>query len=83
MRELKQSYPQLSQASVIVDNPSPHPSFLRVRGDYQQNGIEVKPEGLSCLPAMRESGRATRLDLARWLVSRPGKVYHLRRGAAG
>lgn len=70
LRALKQSYPQLSKASVIVENPSPHASHLRIRGDYQREGIEVKPDGLSALPAIKTSARATRLDLARWLVSR-------------
>lgn len=70
LRALKESYPQLSQAYVIFDKPNPEPYRLRVRGDYQQLGIEVKPAALSALPPMKTDARPARLDLARWIVSR-------------
>jgi hypothetical protein len=68
---LKEQYPQLSQAMVIEESPKPHPTFLRVRGDYKTPGIEVHPDTLSVLPPLGVQGRpANRLDLARWLVRR-------------
>ena len=69
LRELKTQYPQLSQASVISEVASPKPSYLRVRGDYKTNGIEVQPETPAVLPALNANGRATRVDLARWLMA--------------
>ncbi|MBX5494689.1 MAG: PSD1 domain-containing protein [Bryobacteraceae bacterium] len=71
LRALKEAYPQLTQAMVIQESAEPHPTFLRVRGDYKALGIEVKPGGLAVLPPIIPSNgdRATRLDLARWLVS--------------
>ncbi len=69
LRALYESYPQLSQSAVIADNPQPHVTNLRVRGDFSRLGIETSAVGLAALPAMKASGRATRLDLARWLIS--------------
>lgn len=71
LRTLKEKYPQLSQAMTVAELPKPKPTYLRVRGDYKTNGIEVQPAGLSALPPIKtaQGTRATRLDLARWLVS--------------
>ncbi|MEO8127484.1 MAG: PSD1 and planctomycete cytochrome C domain-containing protein [Bryobacteraceae bacterium] len=69
LRGLKSSYPQLSQAMTLAELRQPHPSFLRVRGDYKNPGVEVKPTGLSVLPPLVSNARPTRLDLAHWLVS--------------
>jgi hypothetical protein len=66
LRTLYESYPQLSQAQVISENPKPHVTNLRVRGDYARPGIEVPATGLASLPSMKGN---TRLDLARWLTS--------------
>jgi len=70
LRELKESYPQLTQALSVADEQTSEPSHLRVRGDYRTLGIEVKPDGLGVLPPLQAKARATRLDLAKWLVSR-------------
>jgi hypothetical protein len=70
LRDLKRSYPQLSQAATVFESPKPHPTFLRVRGDYARNGIEVQPGGLGALPAIKGTDHLTRLDLARWIMSR-------------
>ena len=35
LKALKAEYPQLSQAMTITESPNPHPSFLRVHGDYR------------------------------------------------
>jgi hypothetical protein len=74
LEQLKASYPQLTQARVVFEDPEPHPSQLRVRGDYKAKGIAVEPDSPGFLPALvRDSPKdhaSTRLDLARWLVSR-------------
>lgn len=70
LRELKQAYPQLSQAMTVAEMPKAGPSHLRVRGDYRTMGIAVKPDTPSVLPELEAKGKAaTRLDLAHWLVS--------------
>src|SRR5436190_12956520 len=43
LKDLRQSYPQRSQAMTVSDPPEMTPSHLRVRGDYRTLGIEVKP----------------------------------------
>ena len=68
LNELKTVYPQLSQAMAIAEGPQ-HTSYLRVRGDYKNPGIEVQPAVLSVLPQLPKTPRATRLDLAKWLVA--------------
>ena len=52
LRELKQTYPQLSQAMTIADASQPAPSHLRVRGDYRTLGIAVKRSTPTVLPAL-------------------------------
>ncbi|MEZ5402497.1 MAG: PSD1 and planctomycete cytochrome C domain-containing protein [Bryobacteraceae bacterium] len=69
LRALKESYPQLSQAPAIYDRPDRQPNYMRVRGDWERLGIEVTPSTPASLPAMKTDGPATRLDLAKWLVS--------------
>jgi mono/diheme cytochrome c family protein len=71
LAKLKTDYPQLTQAMTLMESPAPKPTFLRVRGDYKTNGIEVQPATPAVLPALPRSmpGRATRLDLAQWLVA--------------
>ena len=46
-------------------------TYVHLAGDYARRGPDVMPASLSALPAMRTpaQGEATRLDLARWLVS--------------
>lgn len=68
LRELKTEYPQLSQAMTIAEDAHPQQSFLRVRGDYKAPGIPVEPNTPSVLPPIGAKGKATRLDLAQWLV---------------
>ncbi len=67
---LKAEYPQLSQAMTMTESPNPHPSYLRVRGDYRTNGVQVMPAVLTVLPQPANNEHLTRLDLAKWLVSR-------------
>ncbi|MEZ5351946.1 MAG: DUF1553 domain-containing protein [Bryobacteraceae bacterium] len=69
LRALKESYPQLSQSPAIYDKPDPGPSYLHVRGDWERRGIEVTPAPPAALANFNPRGRATRLDLARWITS--------------
>ncbi len=69
LRELKAEYPQLSQAMTVAENSKRHPTNVRVRGDWKSLGIEVQPDAPAVLPPLNASAsKATRLDLARWLV---------------
>jgi cytochrome c553 len=61
--------PPYSQAPVMHADPSVPPTRLRVGGDYKTFGSEVQPGTLAILPPLNVSA-PTRLDLARWLVSK-------------
>lgn len=62
---------------IYRDLPTPRESFVMLRGAYNKPGDPVQPGVLEILPPLKlaplkldgEQHRATRLDLARWLVS--------------
>ena len=68
LRALYSSYPQLSMAMTVAEGASKGPFYLKVRGDYRTNGIEVKRNTPRVLPALK-SADPTRLDLAKWIAS--------------
>lgn len=70
LKALQAEYPQLSRAMTIAESAAPHPSYLRVHGDYRTNGVQVTPAVLSVLPQPARKDHLTRLDLANWIVSR-------------
>ncbi|MFO0953352.1 MAG: PSD1 and planctomycete cytochrome C domain-containing protein [Isosphaeraceae bacterium] len=56
---------------VFKDSDKPRDAFVMMRGQYDKPGDKVEPGTPAFLPALAKanpSGRATRLDLARWLV---------------
>jgi hypothetical protein len=53
----------------VADSKNLHPTRLRVRGDYKNPGIAVEA-GVPEVLAQIAVPHATRLDLARWIVSR-------------
>ena len=69
LKELRSSYPQLSEARIIRERREPGPTFLRVRGQWDRKGIQIEPRPPAFLPKPPSRGRATRLDLAEWLLS--------------
>jgi hypothetical protein len=70
LRELDAAYPQLTQAYALAENAEPKQSHLRIRGDFKQLGIPVEPDAPGFLPPLaRQGARATRIDLANWLVA--------------
>jgi cytochrome c553 len=69
LEALAAALPPYSQAQVIHTDPSVPPTHLRVGGDYKTFGPEVSPGTLAILPAL-QAASPTRLDLARWLVSK-------------
>ena len=69
LTRLKASYPRLSEARIIRERTGPGRTFLRVRGEWNRKGIEVEPRTPTFLPGLPAEGRATRRDLAAWLLS--------------
>ena len=66
---LTAALPSYSQAQAMHTDPSVPPTHLRVGGDYKTFGSEVSPGTLAILPPLNVAA-PTRLDLARWLVSK-------------
>jgi hypothetical protein len=66
---LRAKYPDISMINTLAEDTRRAASRIRLRGNYKDLGLEVEPavpESLGRLPA----GRADRLALARWMVSR-------------
>lgn len=55
------------------DLDKPRDAFVMIRGQYDKPGEKVEPATPAVLPALQKAnpnGRASRLDLAKWLVSK-------------
>ncbi len=66
---LEESFPGLSRAQTIKRRRIPRRTHIHLRGQWDRPGLEVKSEIPEILGKLGASGDATRLDLARWLVS--------------
>ncbi len=63
----------LPNTMVMSEMESPRETFIKVRGNYDQDGEKVSPGVPAFLPQLAtpiDAKRLNRLDLARWLVSR-------------
>jgi hypothetical protein len=67
LNDLLAKVPPLSYAPVLLENDTPPKTYIHVKGDWRQRGEEVQPGTLAVLPPLKPG--ATRLDLAKWLVS--------------
>jgi mono/diheme cytochrome c family protein len=72
LNELDATLPLISQAPVMTDDPATPPTPIRVRGDWKSKGITVDSGVPLALPQIKPASgsAASRLDLARTLVSR-------------
>ena len=62
--------PKQFTAMVLQEQEEPRKTHVLIGGDFLRPGVEVLPGTPSVLPPLRAKGGATRLDLARWLVSK-------------
>lgn len=69
LKELDTSLPPFSEAQAIHTERVPRQSYVFLRGSFKDPGIEVEPNTPAWLHPMETQQRATRLDLAHWLVS--------------
>ncbi len=57
---------------IFRDEPKPRDAFIMVRGQYDKPGEKVEPNVPAVFPALKKTSdkdRASRLDLAKWLVA--------------
>jgi len=71
-RERDELEKKLPSTFVFNDLPKPRDAFVMMRGAYDKPGDKVEPATPAVLPVMKQANpeRATRLDLANWLVAR-------------
>ena len=68
-KKLKQIRSKSTTTLVVKELPKPRESYIHIRGDFLRKGIAVEPGTLASLPPLtKPAERASRLDLARWLV---------------
>jgi hypothetical protein len=67
LSDLAALYAPLTQAMTVVEDSQRVKTCIAVGGDYRTKGDEVTPGTLGVLPG---AASASRLELARWLVSR-------------
>jgi Protein of unknown function (DUF1553)/Protein of unknown function (DUF1549)/Planctomycete cytochrome C len=67
---LRKRLPDLTTALVMRELPEPRQAYIQLSGDFLRHGADVEPGVPAVLPPLQVEGRPTRLDLARWLVSR-------------
>ncbi len=66
---LSAKYPPLSLIMSLAEDTRREPTFLRIRGNFKDTGIEVTPGAPEALRAPSANQLPDRLALARWLVS--------------
>ncbi len=59
---------QVPTSLITRERAEIRPAFLLTRGQYDQPAQQVQPGVPAALPPLSSDGRATRLDLAQWLV---------------
>jgi hypothetical protein len=70
LKQLEEGCPILTQAQTIGELPQKRTSHVLLRGDFRNPGIEVQPATPSSLPRLPGDASRSRLDLAKWIVSR-------------
>ncbi|MCE9532107.1 MAG: DUF1549 and DUF1553 domain-containing protein, partial [Planctomycetes bacterium] len=60
--------PTVSKAPTMQLGPERKTNIL-IRGDFLRKGVEVTPGTPAVLPAIKSTGKGTRLDLANWIVA--------------
>lgn len=70
LTKLREMYPALTEASGIVDMPSPPKSHVLLRGDFRNPGTVVQPDVLAVLNPLNAGSKPNRLDLAHWIIAK-------------
>jgi hypothetical protein len=60
----------IPSSMIFRDTATPRQAHVMARGQYDKPGEKVEPNTPAVFPKLAVTGRPTRLDLARWLVSK-------------
>jgi hypothetical protein len=67
-KEIKKVQGKIPTTLILRERKKPRKTFVQIRGDFLRHGDEVTPGTPGVLPPLDQE-YATRLDLAKWLVS--------------
>ena len=74
LRQLRRREPKLTTTLIMRERATSREAYIHLGGDFTRHGDPVQPGVPAVLPALHRdpgaSGPPTRLDLARWLVSK-------------
>ena len=65
----KKTESEVPATLIMADLPQPREAHIMLRGQYDKPGDVVQPDTPAVLPPLKATGRATRLDFAKWLVA--------------
>jgi hypothetical protein len=65
----KAATPVLTKTLILRELPDPPGTHIFIRGVPEQKGPLVEPNVPACLPPLKTTSRANRLDLAKWLCA--------------
>jgi hypothetical protein len=68
--EMKRFQSKMPTTLVLRERPAPRQTYIQIRGDFLRKGDAVQPTFPAALSNAPAAKRLTRLDLAKWLVSR-------------
>jgi hypothetical protein len=66
--KLQKEMPVITTTLVLKERATPRVTNIHLGGDFLRKGAVVTPDVPRVLPSLTKKERATRLDLARWLV---------------
>ncbi len=73
--KLRATKPKITTTMVMQERAKPRETVLFIKGDFTRRGDLVTPDTLEALqPMARGTNAPTRLDLARWIVSRENPI---------
>jgi mono/diheme cytochrome c family protein len=70
LRELRRRKPEITSTLIMRELSKPRPAYIHLSGDFLRKGIAVSPGTPAVFPPVSGAAPLTRLDLARWLVTR-------------
>lgn len=65
---IRREYEQISTTTMVMQENTPRPTHIAIRGEWKSPGVAVQPGVPAVLHSVDIAGKFDRLGLARWLV---------------